>query len=72
MVIKPEKNFKSYRKSSNNFAVDCIPCKESILIMKKIEFEIFTHLRVSRSPEFTYYIFTMMCICVSESACAYG
>ena len=43
-----------------------ILCKESIVIAKKIGFEIFTYLYVLRSPEFICAIFTVMrmCICV--------
>ena len=42
--------------------------KESIVIMKKFDFEILMYLYVLRSPEFIYAIFTVMyvCVCVCE------
>ena len=43
-----------------------ILCKESIVIVKKFDFEILTYLYVLRSPEFIYTIFAVMyaCMCV--------
>ena len=41
-----------------------ILCKESIVIAKKFDFEIFTYLYVFRSPEFIYAIFTVIYVCV--------
>ena len=41
-----------------------ILCKESIVIIKKIDFEILTRLYVLRSPEFIYVIFTVMWSCM--------
>ena len=42
--------------------------KESIVIIKKFDFEILTYLLVLRLPEFIYAIFTVMylsmCVCV--------
>ena len=40
--------------------------KESVVIMKKFDFEILTYLYVSRSRNFIYAIFTVMyaCMCV--------
>ena len=42
--------------------------KESVVIMKKFDFDILTYLYVLRSREFNYTIFTMMyaCMCVCE------
>ena len=46
-------------------------CKESVIVMKKFDFEILTYLYVLRSPEFIYAIFTVMyaCMCECESVC---
>ena len=46
-------------------------CKESIVNVKKIDFEILTYLYVSRSPEFSYAIFAVMyaCMCVCVCVC---
>ena len=41
-----------------------ILCKESIVIVKKFDFEILTYLYVLRSPEFIYVIFGVMYACV--------
>ena len=38
--------------------------KESIVIVKKFDFEIFIHLYVLRSPEFILVIFTVMYACI--------
>ena len=48
-----------------------ILCKESIVIVKKFDFEILTHLYVLRSPEFIYAIFSVMyvCVCVCIYVC---
>ena len=52
-----------------------ILCKESIVIVKKFDFEILTDLYVLRSPEFIYAIFAVyvgvyvcmyVCVYVSE------
>ena len=51
-----------------------ILCKESILIMKKFDFEILTYLYILRPPQFFYAIFMMIyafncvrvCVYVSE------
>ena len=45
-------------------------CKESIVIMKKFDFEIFTCLCVLRSPEFIYVIFMVIYACRRFCACA--
>ena len=41
-----------------------ILCEESIVIVKKFDFEILTYLYVLRSPEFMYTIFAVMYVCV--------
>ena len=41
-----------------------ILCKESIVIVKEFDFEIFTYLCVFRSPEFLYAIFMVMYVCM--------
>ena len=50
-----------------------ILCKESIAIVKKLDFEILFYLNVLRSPEFIYAIFKVMyvrmCVCVSVCMC---
>ena len=50
-----------------------ILCKESIVMVKKFDFEIWTYLYILRSPEFIYVIFTVMyvCMCVCVCACVY-
>ena len=44
-----------------------ILCKESIVTVKKFDFEILTYLYVLRSPEFIYAIFTVMYVCIYVS-----
>ena len=46
-----------------------ILCKESIVIVKKFDFEILTCLYVFRSAEFMYTIFTVMCVCMFVCVC---
>ena len=46
-----------------------ILCKESIVIVKKFDFEILSHLYVLRSPEFIYAIFGVMYECVCMCVC---
>ena len=46
-----------------------ILCKESIVIVKKFDFEILTYLYVLRSPEFIYAIFGVMYVCVCVCIC---
>ena len=46
-----------------------ILCKESIVIVKKFDFEILTYLYVLMSPEFIYAIFGVMYVCMC--VCAY-
>ena len=41
-----------------------ILCKESIVIVKKFDFDIFTYLYVFRSSEFICAIFTVMYVCM--------
>ena len=54
------------------FLSEHILCKESIVIVKKFDFEILMYLWVLRSPEFIYAIFMVMyayvyvCMYVSE------
>ena len=54
-----------------------ILCKESIVIVKKFDFEILIYLYVLRSPEFIYAIFGVMyvrmcvCVCVCVYVCVY-
>ena len=50
-----------------------ILCKESIVIVKRFDFEILTYLYVFRSPEFIYAIFGVMyvCMCVCVYVCVY-
>ena len=43
---------------------DHILCKESILIVKKFDFEILTYLYILTSPEFIYATFMVMCTCM--------
>ena len=49
-----------------------IICKESIVIVKELDFEILTYLYALRSPEFIYAIFGVMhvCMCVCMCVCA--
>ena len=44
-------------------------CKESVVIVKKFDLEILTHLYIFRSPEFIYSIFTVMHVCVCVCVC---
>ena len=44
-------------------------CKESIVIVKKLDFEVLTYLYVFRSPEFLYTIFKMMYVCLYVYVC---
>ena len=44
-----------------------ILCKENIVIMATLEFEIFKYLHVLRSLEFIYAIFMVMYVCVCET-----
>ena len=46
-----------------------ILCKESIVIVKEFDFEIFTYLYVFRSPEIIYAILTVMCVCLCVCVC---
>ena len=46
-----------------------ILCKESIVIVKKIDFEILTYLYVLKSPEFIYAIFAVMYACIGACVC---
>ena len=51
------------------FISEHILCKESIMILKKFNFEILTHLYILRSHEFIYAILVTciyMCVYVSE------
>ena len=54
-----------------------ILCKESIVIVKKFDFEILTYLYVLRPPKFIYAIFGVMyvcmyvCVCVRMYVCMY-
>ena len=49
-----------------------ILCKESILIVKKFDFEILTYLFVSKPAEFIYAIFTVMYTCSVAKPGKYG
>ena len=51
------------------FTSEHILCKESIVIVKKFDFEILTDLYVLRSTEFIYAIFTVMHVCMSVCMC---
>ena len=57
------------------FLFEHLLCRESIVIVKKFDFEIFTYLYVLRSPEFIYAIFAEMyvcvCVCVYIWVCVY-
>ena len=68
---------KRKEKSDNNnkkklsvliFTFERTLCKESMVIVKKFDFEIMTHLYFSSSPEFIYGNFEVMyvCVCVCE------
>ena len=46
-----------------------ILCKESIVIVKKFDFEILTYLYVLRPQEFIYAIFAVMHVCMCICAC---
>ena len=50
-----------------------ILCKESVVIVKKFDFEILTDLYVLRSPEFIYAYFecVYVCVCVCVYVCVY-
>ena len=50
-----------------------ILCKESIVGLKRFDFEIFTYLYVLKSPEYIYAIFEVMyvCVCMCVCLCAY-
>ena len=43
--------------------------KESIVIVKKFDFEILTYLYVLTSPEFIYAIFGVMYVCMCVCMC---
>ena len=55
----------------NSFLLsEYILCKESIVIVKKFDFEILTYLYVFRSPEFICAIFMAVYVCMYVSVCA--
>ena len=49
-----------------------ILCKESIVVVKKIDFQISTYLYVLRSSEFIYAIFMVICMYVCVCLCVWG
>ena len=56
---------KNKNKANSRFLLsEHILCKESIVIMKEIDFEILTDFYALRSPEFIYVIFTVMYVCM--------
>ena len=64
--IKRFKFFTNIKQKLKSFCLllsEHIPCKKSIVIVKKFDFEIFTYLYVFSSPEFIYAIFTVMYVC---------
>ena len=46
-----------------------VPCKESIVIMKKIDYEILIYLHVLRYSKSIYAIFTVMYVCMYVCVC---
>ena len=46
-----------------------ILCNESIIVVKKFDFEILTYLYVLRTPKFIYAIFRVMNVCMCVSLC---
>ena len=48
-----------------------ILCNESIVIVKKLDFEILIYLYVYMSPEFIYAISSVMYVCMNVCVCVY-
>ena len=46
-----------------------VPCKESIVIMKKFDYEILIYLYVLRYSDFIYAIFTVVYVCMYVCVC---